>query len=72
MILTFALMSFSMIFFHSPTWGEATSIVAQVFGVAASGSIGLVGYAAQPSRFLPGSAWGLRSFVGGGAPGARG
>ena len=40
MILTFALMSFSMIFFHSPTWGEATSIVAQVFGVAASGSTG--------------------------------
>ena len=71
MILTFALMSFSMIFFHSPTWGEATSIVAQVFGVAASGS---TGWSDMPLN-LTVPAWicmGIALFVGGGAPGARG
>ena len=71
MILTFALMSFSMIFFHSPTWGEATSIVAQVFGFAASGS---TGWSDMPLN-LTVPAWicmGIALYVGGGAPGARG
>ena len=36
-LLTFALMSFSQIFFHSLTWAEAVSILKQVVGVASSG-----------------------------------
>ena len=36
-VLTFALMSFSMIFFHSPTWGQATSVLAQIVGSRRAG-----------------------------------
>jgi alginate O-acetyltransferase complex protein AlgI len=42
MILTFALMSFSQIFWHSPTWSQATSILEQVLGLTQSGPLGLV------------------------------
>ena len=70
MILTFVLMSFSMIFFHSPTWGQASSILTQVLGVAASGSIG---WTDMPLT-LTVPTWicmGIALFVGAGAPGAR-
>jgi alginate O-acetyltransferase complex protein AlgI len=39
-VLTFALMSFSQIFFHSPTWSQAISILRQIFGLTSSGSLG--------------------------------
>jgi alginate O-acetyltransferase complex protein AlgI len=70
MILTFVLMSFSMIFFHAPTWGQASSILAQVLGVAANGSIG---WTDMPLT-LTVPTWicmGIAVFVGAGAPGAR-
>jgi alginate O-acetyltransferase complex protein AlgI len=70
MILTFVLMSFSMIFFHASTWGQASSILTQVLGVAANGSIG---WTDMPLTLtLP--TWicmGIALFVGAGAPGAR-
>jgi alginate O-acetyltransferase complex protein AlgI len=70
MILTFVLMSFSMILFHSPTWGQASSILAQILGVAASGATGWSDM--QLSLTVP--TWicmGIALFVGAGAPGAR-
>jgi alginate O-acetyltransferase complex protein AlgI len=70
MVLTFALMSFSQIFWHSPTWGQATSILAQVLGVTASGS---TGWSDMPLPFIV-PAWiciGIALFVGAGAPGFR-
>ena len=69
--LTFALMSFSMIFFHSPTWGQAISVLAQVLGVAPSGS---TGWSDMPA-YLTVPAWicmAIALYVGAGAPGARG
>ena len=69
MILTFVLMSFSMILFHSPTWGQASSILAQILGVAASGSTGWSDM--QLNLTVP--TWicmGITLFVGAGAPGA--
>jgi alginate O-acetyltransferase complex protein AlgI len=69
--LTFALMSFSMIFFHSPTWGQAVSIVAQIFGAAPSGPIGWAEM--PPSLIVPTLiCMAIALFVGAGAPGARG
>jgi D-alanyl-lipoteichoic acid acyltransferase DltB (MBOAT superfamily) len=70
MILTFVLMSLSTILFHSPTWGQASSILAQILGVAASGSIG---WTDMPLN-LTVPTWicmGIALFVGAGAPGAR-
>jgi D-alanyl-lipoteichoic acid acyltransferase DltB (MBOAT superfamily) len=69
--LTFALMSFSQIFFHSSTWGEAVSILNQVLGVAPSG---LTGWSDMPA-YLTVPAWtcmAIALYVGAGAPGARG
>jgi alginate O-acetyltransferase complex protein AlgI len=70
MILTFALMSFSMIFFHSTTWSQASSILAQIFGIQASGS---TGWSGMPfSLTVP--TWicmGIALFVGAGLPGTR-
>jgi alginate O-acetyltransferase complex protein AlgI len=69
--LTFALMSFSQIFFHSETFGEAISILAQVVGAAPSGPTGWSDMHAS----LVVSAWicmGIALYVGAGAPGARG
>jgi alginate O-acetyltransferase complex protein AlgI len=69
--LTFALMSFSQIFFHSPTFGEATSILAQVIGVTPSGPIG---WSDMPA-YLTIPAWicmGVALYVGTGAPGFGG
>jgi alginate O-acetyltransferase complex protein AlgI len=68
--LTFALMSFSMIFFHSPTWDQAMSILAQIFGLAPSGSIG---WPDMPP-YLTAPAWvcmAIALYVGAGAPGVR-
>ena len=71
MILTFTLMTFSTIFWHSPTWGQATLILAQIVGVAPSGR---TGWSAMPlSVTIP--VWicmGVALYVGAGAPGARG
>ena len=70
MVLAFALMSFSQIFWHSPTWAQATSILAQVMGVAPSGP---TGWADMPlSLTIP--TWicmAIALYVGAGAPGAR-
>ena len=69
-VVTFALMSFSMIFFHSPTWDQAMSVLSQVFGVAPSGSIG---WSAMPLN-LTVPAWicmAIALYVGAGRPGAR-
>jgi alginate O-acetyltransferase complex protein AlgI len=69
-VLTFALMSFSMIFFHSPTWDQAMSVLAQVSGLAPSGSIGWSGIPA----YLTVPAWtcmAIALYVGAGRPGSR-
>ena len=65
--VTFALMSFSMIFFHSPTWDQAMSVLAQVSGLAPSGSIGWSGIPA----YLTVPAWvcmAIALYVGAGRP----
>ena len=41
MVLTFALMSFSLIFWRPPTWSQATSILEQVLGLTQCGSLGI-------------------------------
>jgi alginate O-acetyltransferase complex protein AlgI len=69
-VLTFALMSFSMIFFHSPTWEQAMSVLAQVTGLAPSGSISWSGIPA----YLTVPAWicmAIALYVGAGRPGSR-
>jgi alginate O-acetyltransferase complex protein AlgI len=70
-VLTFVLMSLSTIFWHSPTWDQAISILAQVLAVSPSGSIG---WSDMPASLaLP--TWicmGIALYVGAGAPGARG
>ncbi len=68
--LTFALMSFSMIFFHSPTWEQAMSVLAQILGLAPSGSIGW----SDIPAYLAAPAWicmAIALYVGAGAPGIR-
>jgi alginate O-acetyltransferase complex protein AlgI len=68
--LTFVLMSFSMIFFHSPTWEQAMSVLAQIFGLAPSGSIGWLDIPA----YLTVPAWicmAIALYVGAGRPGSR-
>ena len=70
MILTFALMAFSTIFWHSPTWGQAIAILSQVLAVSPSGSIG---WSDLPA-FLTVPAWicmAVSLYVGAGAPGAK-
>jgi alginate O-acetyltransferase complex protein AlgI len=70
MAAAFVLMSFSQIFWHSPTWDQATSILAQVAGAEPSGPIG---WADMP-LFLTIPVWicmGVALYVGAGAPGAR-
>jgi alginate O-acetyltransferase complex protein AlgI len=70
MMLTFALMSFSQIFFHSPTWGQAISILKQVLAISPSGP---AGWSNMPLGLtIP--AWicmTIALFAGAGAPGAR-
>jgi alginate O-acetyltransferase complex protein AlgI len=69
-LLTFALMSFSQIFFHSLTWAEAVSILKQVVGVASSGP---TSWSDMPLN-LTVPAWicmGVAVYVGAGAPGAQ-
>ena len=70
MILTFALMSFSTILWHTPTWGGAVSILKQVLAVSPSGPIGW----SDIPAYLTIPAWicmGIALYVGAGAPGAR-
>jgi alginate O-acetyltransferase complex protein AlgI len=70
MILTFALMSFSQIFWHSPTWNQAISILKQVLGFAPSGASGW----SDISATLVYPTWiciAIALFVGAGAPSTR-
>jgi D-alanyl-lipoteichoic acid acyltransferase DltB (MBOAT superfamily) len=69
-VLTFALVSLSMIFVYSPTWGEAVSVLKQIVGVAPSGSMG---WSDMPAN-LTVPAWicmAIALFVGAGAPGVQ-
>ena len=68
--LTFVLMSFSMIFFHSPSWNQAMSVLAQILGLAPSGSIGW----SDIPAYLTVPAWicmAIALYVGAGRPGSR-
>ena len=70
MILTFALLSLSTIFWHSATLGEGISILKQVLAISPSGS---VGWSDMPAS-LTVPAWicmAIALFVGVGAPGAK-
>jgi alginate O-acetyltransferase complex protein AlgI len=70
MILTFALLSLSTIFWHSATLGEAFSILGQVLALSPSGSIG---WSDMPAPVTV-PAWicmAIALFVGVGAPGAK-
>jgi alginate O-acetyltransferase complex protein AlgI len=70
-VLTFTLMSFSQIFFHSETFSQATAILAQVVGVEPSGPQGWF----EMPAYLSVPAWicmGVALYVGAGAPGLRG
>jgi hypothetical protein len=69
-VLTFTLVSLSMIFVYSPTWGEAVSILKQVIGAAPSGSIG---WSDMPANLIV-PTWicmAIALYVGAGAPGCR-
>jgi hypothetical protein len=60
-----------MVFVYSPTWDQAMSVLAQIFGLAPSGSIG---WSDMPA-YLTVPTWicmAIALFVGAGAPGARG
>jgi alginate O-acetyltransferase complex protein AlgI len=70
-VLTFVLVSLSMIFVYSPTWGEAVSTLRQVVGATPSGSIG---WSDMPA-YLTVPTWicmAIALFVGAGAPGIQG
>ena len=70
MILTFALMSFSQIFWRSPTWEQAVSIMNQVLGLSASGPLRLsdIGSDVVAPAFVCAA---IALYVGAGASGAR-
>jgi alginate O-acetyltransferase complex protein AlgI len=69
-VLTFTLVSIAMIFFSSPTWGDAVSIFKQLVVAAPSGS---TGWAEMPASLVAstGICMAIALFVGAGAPGAR-
>jgi alginate O-acetyltransferase complex protein AlgI len=70
-VLTFALVSLSMILVYSPTWGAAVFLFRQIVGAAPSGS---VGWSDMPAD-LTVPAWicmAIALFVGAGFPGIRG
>jgi alginate O-acetyltransferase complex protein AlgI len=70
MALTFALMSFSQIFWRSPTWGQAVSILKQVLALTPSGSWGLSHLGLDV--VVPVSICAaIALFVGAGAPGGK-
>lgn len=67
-VLTFALVSLSLIFVHASTWGGAVSILGQVVGATPSGSIG---WSDMPATVTV-PAWicmGIALYLGAGAPG---
>jgi D-alanyl-lipoteichoic acid acyltransferase DltB (MBOAT superfamily) len=69
-VLTFSLMSFSQIFFHSPTWDQAISILNQILGLAASGPLrwsDIPADVAVPAYVCVA----IALFVGAGYPGAK-
>jgi len=69
-LLTFGLMSFTQIFFHSQTWDQAVSILKQVLGLAPSGSqtILSLGSGVAVSVLVCAA---IAVFDGSGSPGAR-
>ncbi len=69
-VLTFALMSFTQIFFHSETWDQSVSILKQVAGLTPSGSQTLMslGPGVAGSVMLCAA---VAVFDGSGAPGVR-
>ncbi len=70
MVLTFALMSFSQIFWRSPTWDQAVSILNQVLGLSASGPLRLSDIGSD--LFVPAFVCAaIALFVGAGAPGTK-
>jgi D-alanyl-lipoteichoic acid acyltransferase DltB (MBOAT superfamily) len=70
MALTFALMSFSQIFWRSPTWGHSVSVLKQVLALTPCGSLGLSHLGLD--MVVPVSICAaIALFVGAGAPGAR-
>jgi len=70
MLLTFALMSFSQIFWRSPTWSQAVSLLDQALGLTQSGSLGIadLGPGVALTTFVCAA---IALYHGGGAPGAR-
>ena len=69
-ILTFGLMSFSQIFFHSETWDQALSILKQVLGLTPSGTQTIASLGPGVAVTLVVCA-AIAAFDGSGAPGAR-
>jgi alginate O-acetyltransferase complex protein AlgI len=69
-VLTFALMSFTQIFFHSETWDQADSILKQVLGVTPSGSLTIASLGPGVALTAVVCA-AIALFDGGGAPGVR-
>ena len=70
MALTFALLSFSTIFWHSPTWGQAMSILSQVLALDPSGTLGIADLGAGLAASVSVCA-AIALYHGAGAPGAR-
>ena len=70
MILTFALMSFSQIFWRSPTWVQAISILKQILGLTPSGPLTLwdIGTDVAASACVCAA---IALFVGAGSPGVN-
>jgi len=70
MILTFSLMSFSQIFWHSATWDKAVTIAEQVLGLTPSGSLGVdnLGVGFVTTIWLSAA---VAIYVGSGAPGMK-
>jgi alginate O-acetyltransferase complex protein AlgI len=70
-VLTFALVSLSMIFVYSPTWDKAVTALKQVLGAMPSGSIG---WSDMPANLTVPACicMAVSLFVGLGAPGVRG
>ncbi len=69
-ILTFGLMSFSQIFWHSPTWGQAIAILEQALGLMPSGSLGITDIG-DGVAISVGICAVITIFVGSGATGAK-
>jgi D-alanyl-lipoteichoic acid acyltransferase DltB (MBOAT superfamily) len=70
MVITFVLMSFSQIFWHSHTWSQAISVIDQVLGLTPSGTRGMVELGPGVA-VSTGVCAAIALYDGSGAPGAR-